>query len=212
MAKPETLKIKELFRRVSELYEHHDYHHALAILSTDFPIEFSELCNALIEFRLTKEQIKKPGGNESEIPKAFSHLLRKKGWEERKLTAKLVVDESDVVSEDTHLIDFVKGRVAFDLEWNSKDQTFDRDLYAFRAFFEYNKISVAVLVTRSNDLDGYIDALGEYSDKHGETRTYKSKFGASTTHMGKLIPRLNAGRGGGCPVLAMGITRKLIHE
>ncbi len=28
---------------------------------------------------------------------------------------------------DGHKIDYVKGRVAFDLEWNSKDQTFDRD-------------------------------------------------------------------------------------
>lgn len=28
-----------------------------------------------------------------------------------------------------HNIDFLKGRVAFDLEWNSKDQTFDRDLF-----------------------------------------------------------------------------------
>lgn len=29
-------------------------------------------------------------------------------------------------------IDFLKGRIAFDLEWNSKDQTFDRDLLAMR--------------------------------------------------------------------------------
>src|SRR3546814_4372321 len=27
---------------------------------------------------------------------------------------------------DGHKIDYVKGKVAFDLEWNSKDQTFDR--------------------------------------------------------------------------------------
>lgn len=33
---------------------------------------------------------------------------------------------------DGHKVDYVKNRVAFDLEWNSKDQTFDRDLYAFR--------------------------------------------------------------------------------
>ena len=35
---------------------------------------------------------------------------------------------------DGHKVDYVKGRVAFDLEWNSKDQTFDRDLYAMSAF------------------------------------------------------------------------------
>lgn len=27
-------------------------------------------------------------------------------------------------------------KIAFDVEWNSKDQTFDRDLYAFRSFSE----------------------------------------------------------------------------
>jgi len=30
--------------------------------------------------------------------------------------------------------------------------------------------------------------------------------GGTTTHMAKLLPRLEAGRSGGCPVLAMGIT------
>jgi hypothetical protein len=36
------------------------------------------------------------------------------------------------------------------------------------------------------------------------------KYGASTTHMGKLLPRLQAGRNGGCPVLVFGITPKLL--
>lgn len=38
---------------------------------------------------------------------------------------------------DGHNIDFIKGRVAFDLEWNSKDQTFDRDLLAMRTYYDY---------------------------------------------------------------------------
>ncbi|TMJ49386.1 MAG: hypothetical protein E6G84_10710, partial [Alphaproteobacteria bacterium] len=29
------------------------------------------------------------------------------------------------------------------------------------------------------------------------------------THMNKLLPRMSAGRSGGCPVLAFGITPKL---
>jgi hypothetical protein len=33
---------------------------------------------------------------------------------------------------DGHNIDFVKNKVAFDFEWNSKDQTFDRDLLAMQ--------------------------------------------------------------------------------
>lgn len=87
------------------------------------------------------------------------------------------------------------------MEWNSKDQTFDRDLYAFRAFFEYDAISLGILVTRSNELDPLFKELG-----------IKPKYGTSTTHMGKLIPRLIAGRNGGCPVIVFGITTKLLVD
>ncbi|MGH7849911.1 MAG: BglII/BstYI family type II restriction endonuclease, partial [Thermodesulfobacteriota bacterium] len=135
--------------------------------------------------------------------------LRPMGWHDRVLTARLLADNREV-SLDTHKVDYVKGRVAFDLEWNSKDQTFDRDLFAFRTFFECDAISLGVLVTRSNDLDNLFNSLGSYIDKNGKTRKYKEKYGASTTHMGKLLPRLKAGRNGGCPVLVFGITTKLV--
>jgi CRISPR-associated protein Csd2 len=192
---------------VSELYEVHDRRHAAAILSSEFTAEFDEICAALRKFRLSEAHVKRAGGNESEIPKAFSKLLRP-SWKEQKLTATLVVDNQPM-SVDTHKIDYCKERVALDLEWNSKDQTFDRDLFAFRTFFEYNKISVGVLITRSNDLDAWFASLGTY-EEDGKVKSYKAKYGASTTHMGKLIPRLDAGRQGGCPLLVFGITRKLI--
>ena len=63
-------------------------------------------------------------------------------------------------------------------------------------------------MTRSNDLDSYLASLGRTIDKYGAERDLKSKYGASTTHMRKLPPRLDAGRNGGCPVLAIGITQK----
>jgi hypothetical protein len=196
---------------IAELYEIHDYKHAAAILASEFPKEFNELCNALRKFRFTLEDIKIAGGNESLIPKKYSKILVPMGWVPGNLKAKLVVDNQEIPL-DTHKVNYIKERVAFDLEWNSKDQTFDRDLYAFRAFYDYDKISVGVLVTRSNDLDKLFDSLGSYTDKNGKVRKYKAKYGASTTHMGKLLPRLKAGRNGGCPVLVFGITRKLIVD
>ena len=112
-----------------------------------------------------------------------------------------VVVDSQTIQQDTHKIDYIKGRVAFDLEWNSKDQTFNRDLFAFRTFFDYDKISVGIIVTRSEDLNSLFRELG-----------ITQKYGASTTHLGKLLPRLKAGRGGGCPLLIFGITRRLLQE
>ncbi|MDX9883852.1 MAG: BglII/BstYI family type II restriction endonuclease [Prolixibacteraceae bacterium] len=193
---------------IAGLYEVYDFKHAAAILAKEFPAEFLEICGALRSFRFTTDDIIISGGNESHIPKIFSDILRPMGWNEKNMEAELHVYEvkgkterelKSSVNHGSHKVDYLKGRVAFDLEWNSKDQTFDRDLYAFRAFFEYDAISVGVLVTRSNDLDFLFKQLG-----------INSKYGASTTHMGKLIPRLQAGRNGGCPVLVFGITQKLV--
>lgn len=184
---------------IQALYEIHDFKHAAAILKNEFPDEFTEICEALRGFKLTEANITDKGGRESQIPKNVSTILRPKGWSEGQLNAKLMVDD-EVINYDTHKIDYVKGRVAFDLEWNSKDQTYDRDLYAFRAFFDYNKISVGVLLTRSNELDPLFKRLNVFG-----------KYGASTTQMGKLIPRLNSGRNGGCPVLVFGITPRVVE-
>ena len=95
----------------------------------------------------------------------------------------------------------MKNRVAVDMEWNSKDQTFDRDLYAFRTFYECGIISCGVIITRSEQLNPVFAKLG-----------VKQKYGASTTWMGKLIPRISAGRHGGCPIMVVGITPKAITD
>lgn len=221
---------------VRALYDVYSYRHAAAILANSFPERLREIEDALRAFRLTKRDIGIPGGNESDIPKKFSKTLRPLGWSETRIQGDLAVrmqkyDEHFVNGRfkknkleektprviknfiDGHKIDYVKDRVAFDLEWNSKDQTFDRDLYAFRAFHEYGLISVGIMVTRSAALNPVFDQIPQL-DKNGTEvgKSVKAKYGASTTWMGKLLYRLNAGRHGGCPVLVFGITPKLISE
>ena len=201
---------KYIPKELAELYEIHDYKHAAAIFAKEFPVEFNEIWASLLSFRFSKNDILIGGGNESKIPKIFSDILRPLGWKEKNLEAELNVFEikgkyhkelKSSIHHGSHKVDYLKGRIAFDLEWNSKDQTFDRDLYAFRAFFEYDAISLGILVTRSNELDSLFKKLG-----------ISHKYGASTTHMGKLLPRLIAGRNGGCPVIVFGITTKLLVD
>lgn len=197
-----------------DTYEVHNYRHALEVLATGCPDELAELIAVLNKFRLTTADIIARGGNESQIPKRLSSLFRPLGWFETRVHGDLVVivetyTNKGKVKEETclndfmdgHKIDYVKKRVAFDLEWNSKDQTFDRDLYAFRAFHEAGVISAAVLLTRSESLNAVFKSLG-----------MMSKYGASTTWMGKLLYRMRAGRSGSCPVLVLGITPKLITD
>ena len=197
-----------------ELYEVHNYRHAAEVLATGCPEEFAELISALSQFRITTADILAKGGNDSQIPKRLSSLFRPMDWYETRIHGDLVVTvetntDTGLVKNETrledymdgHKVDYVKNRVAFDLEWNSKDQTFDRDLYAFRAFHEAGVISAAVLLTRSESLNTVFKSLG-----------IMAKYGASTTWMGKLLYRMRAGRNGGCPVLVLGITPKLIKD
>lgn len=200
-----------------ELYEVHNYRHAAEVLATSCADELADLIDALRRFRITVDDITRPGGNESEIPKRMAGMLRDRGWYEVRIKGDLLITQEVHGAEravrietlrrenylDGHKVDFVKQRVAFDLEWNSKDQTFDRDLYAFRAFSECGLVSAAVLLTRGVDLNPVFHQLGP---------GVKAKYGASTTWMGKLLYRLEAGRSGGCPVLAFGITRRLIAD
>ena len=199
---------------ILDAYEVHNFKHAAEVLCTGHEAELGELVHALRKFRISTGDILKAGGNESGIPKKVAALLRPAGWHETRISGDLIVRtvsklEKGVATSETlienyldgHKIDFVKNRVAFDLEWNSKDQTFDRDLYAFRAFHEAGAISAAVLVTRSEGLNRVFKRL-----------EVMHKYGASTTWMGKLIYRLRAGRNGGCPVLVFGITERQIED
>ena len=97
--------------------------------------------------------------------------------------------------------------MAFDLEWNSKDQTFDRDLLAMRTYFDCGLIDVGVIVTRSEGLN---DIFRQEKDEKGQLLI--KKYGASTTWMAKLLYRLDSRRNGGCPVLAIGIGKECIEE
>lgn len=213
---------------VLQKYDMYSYGHAIEILSFSFQEEWADIIRTLIQFRLTEQDILQAGGNESQIPKKFDQVLYPAGWREIKITGDLIVRKYQRSSEtfrrgsfdsiskdaveikgyiDGHNIDFVKNKVAFDLEWNSKDQTFDRDLLAMRTYFDCGIIDVGVIVTRSQSLNNVFTKLGE---KH--SKPLKAKYGASTTWMGKLIPRLESRRNGGCPILAIGITSECVTE
>ena len=200
-------------------FEFHDFGHALEILPQAYPAEWADLTAALSDLSIPLSEIKASGGNESAIPKRFDNLLYPKGWREIRITGDLLIklyprksihrrgsfddkpfDQKIIEGYiDGHNIDFVKGKVAFDLEWNSKDQTFDRDLLAMRTYFDCGLIDVGVIVTRSAELD-------DIFKEHG----VKAKYGASTTWMGKLLYRLKSRRNGGCPVLAIGIKKSCV--
>ena len=194
----------------------YNFNSAVEILTQSHSEEFFDIIQALERFQITTEDIITPGGNESSVPKKLSALLRPLDWKELEISGDLAVrlfegkkqkefSREFVLKEfiSGHKIDYVKGEIAVDLEWNSKDQTFDRDLYAFRTFYECGVITCGIIITRSEKLNAVFSALGE---------NIKKKYGASTTWMGKLLPRIHARRHGGCPMLVVGITPETISD
>lgn len=198
------------------------YRSAAAVLAQRAPQELDAILRVLKAFSISASEIRMPGGNRMSATIRFGDLAHRLGGfhQEVRIEADLLVKlregkgenapEIDrILREDyihNHLVDFWRGRVAFDYEWNSKDQTYDRDLYAFRSFFEAGVIDVGVIVTRELSQE-FFQSLGLCLDRNGaETAsTVAAKFGASTTGTHKLISRIAAGRSGGCPVLVFGI-------
>jgi hypothetical protein len=189
---------------IHEKYEVVETRHAATILVHDLHKEWSDIRDVLVNFVLKKTDIVARGRNKSEVSKYFDSELNGRGWKEREFRVEYVVDGKTRRS-DTHKVDCFKGRVALEIEWNSKDQTFVRDLNNFRLLFDLDVISAGVIVTRCDELQHVFDNLG--SDAGG--KLIGAKYRSSTTHMRKLLPRLVTGGGGGCPVLVFGMRETL---
>lgn len=180
---------------VNHKYDIYEYRHAATIFKNDFPEEYNQLINLLKNFQVTYEDIKTPGGRKSSIANNFDKALYGSGWQEKMWNIKIDVD-GEVKPSPTHSVDYYKNHVAIELEWNNKDPFFDRDLNNFRILHQLGVISVGVIVTRADELQQIFGELGR-----------GSSFGASTTHISKLLPKINGGGAAECPLLVFGITK-----
>ena len=185
---------------IDALYEIHDYRHAITILKHDFPNEYNDVVEMLSSFRLKEDYIKAPGGSKSPVSGNLDAFLYARGWEEKGFDTKIIIDGEER-DTPTHKIDCYKNRVALDIEWNNKDPFYDRDLNNYRILHDREAISLAVIITRCDELQDLFNRLGK-----------GSSYGASTTHMSKLLPRIDGGSGGGCPIIVIGITMRLFED
>lgn len=180
-----------------ELYHVREWRNAAGVLSTACPGEWDDIIEVLRAFRLLRSEILTAGGGLSPISQQVNGAFDRRGWQEKKFTTLIKVDDAEY-SSPTHAVDCFKGRVALELEWNNKDPFFDRDLNNFRLLFDLRAIDVGVILTRASELQTIFDQLGK-----------GASYGNSTTHHEKLWPRLEGGGGGGCPVLTFAITPTL---
>ena len=185
---------------VREHYECHEWKHASAILTQDFPAEWRDVMDVLTAFRLRRSWITTPGGRKSQVSEFIDGFLAARGWRETQFQTGIVVDGQTRPSP-THQVDCFRNGIALEIEWNNKDPFYDRDLNNFRLLFDLRTVSVGIIVTRSDELQALFQRLGR-----------GPSYGASTTHMGKLLPRIAGGGGAGCPLLVFGIRASLFVE
>jgi hypothetical protein len=192
--------------------------HACAILERDFSHEFRDILDCLSAFVLKKTYVIAAGGRRGPISEAIDGFLS--GWKPKKLSKKrkappfeltpigpvegrgwapktfdIKIDVDGIpIPIPTHHIDNFKNRVGVEVEWNNKDPFYDRDLNNFRLLHQLGVLSVGAIITRLSELQEEFDRLGK-----------GSSYGASTTHWRKLIPKVDGGGAGGCPLLLVGM-------
>jgi hypothetical protein len=178
---------------VTARYEVREWRNAAAVLKEACPDEWDGVISALGAFTLYRSEIATAGGRKSPIASRIDTHLTSNGWVEKAFDTHIVVDGVPTDSP-THKVDCFKNRVALEVEWNNKDPFYDRDLNNFRLLFDLRVIDVGIIITRCSELQTIFDDLGK-----------GKSYGNSTTHMSKLLPRIEGGGGGGCPILAFGI-------
>jgi hypothetical protein len=175
-------------------YDVYEWRHASAILRTDFSQEWQDIQGALSAWRITKSNVLLAGGGRSLIAQEHDAEFFRRGWTKKRFDTEILVDTQSFRSP-THEVDCYKNCVALELEWSNKDPFFDRDLNNFRLLFDLRAVHVGVIVTKADNFRTVFTELGVWS-----------KYGTSTTWISKLLPRIEGGGGGGCPILVFGVT------
>jgi hypothetical protein len=192
---------------------------AAAVFKASNPDEFAELEAVLTEFYLYDSDVLTKGGNRGPVSIRIDSAFEKLGWRAVRInmTATLVgrakksslargayLDEflNSEVSNNGYEVDNMKRRAAIDVEWNGKDGALDRDTGAYRALYELGLIDVATIITR--DHDGIKTLALEDLKSDDAARRLGT---VTTTNIEKLRDRMVRGDSGGCPLLAVGITK-----
>lgn len=182
------------------------------ILSQAFPDLFADIVENLEGFSIEIEEITAGGGSRAEHTKRHDNGLEARGWGTHRVSIEKRIDGQPVYRVRNHEIDvFSMGPgnsypgIAVEMEWNNKDPFFHRDLANFATLHNEGVIAAGVIVTRGPNLQRWLECLAAVD------MVQKTKYGKATTHWDKLLPMVNVGGGGQCPLLLVGIDPPRIH-
>ena len=178
------------------------------ILREAFPERFEQLVTVLDGYRIHIDELTKGGGGRADHTARFDATLAAHGWGKRNISISRLIDGNVIHETPGHEIDMFAELsvtdpypgVGVEMEWNNKDPFYDRDLLNFQALHHEGALAVGVIVTRGPRLQELIGPVIKTGKDSKNT-----KYGQSSTHWNKLIPRVNLGGGGECPLLLIGI-------
>ncbi len=185
---------------LSDRYFFHEEYHGHSLFKACFPNEYRDVYEMLEGFSLTEADIVTPGGRRSSVPDKLDNFLQQRYWGVKQFDVNIQIDGT-TRHTPTHEIDNFKNGVGVEVEWNNKDTFFDRDLNNFRLLHSVKALSVGIVITRCDELQSIFNSLN-----------VGRKYGASTTHIGKLMPKINSGGAGACPLFIIGINQKCYYS
>lgn len=182
-------------------YEYRVTRYADVILRDSFPDQWKDLVNVLDGFQIdVVSDIHQAGGNRSTVAIRFDGALQNRGWGKQNMDISTSINEQLIAKVRSHEIDMFKlgpghrfPGIAVEMEWNNKDPFFDRDLSNYYTLHRAGALAVGIIVTRGPRLQRRLQEID------------RQRYGASTTHWGKLMPRVDIGGGGECPLFLVGI-------
>ena len=197
---------------------------AAAVMKAVCPSEWDDIVQVLSTYRLNPGSWLKAGGNRGDIAAQIDAEFAARGWREARLDLETtgllysanneLIDQLPPVRQEGYLVDNHKGRVVLDVEWNAKDGNLDRDLAAYRSWYEAGVISAGVIITkdRLRLLTLARQVWSEYESRlPAEKRTRRLPIDLTTstvTAFDKAQMRLRRGVMGTCPVLIVAASER----
>lgn len=197
-----------------EGYRYGVTHYADLILRDAFPQRYADLIGVLDAHHIEVDEILKGGGSRAPQTIRFDESFHQRGWGKRIISISKLIDGEAIHQTRGHEIDMFATAsddspypgVAVEMEWNNKDPFFDRDLLNFMALHREGALAVGVIVTRGPSLQRLVGNTVKTS-----SGMKSNKYGQSTTHWDKIIPRVNLGGGGECPLIIIGIEPQRVN-
>jgi hypothetical protein len=201
-------RLSDLYRAGYEYYPFNGGIEAASRTPETFEV-FCDMCEALSWFMISTSEIRARGGRQTLIAQNADQEFRRVGF---KTEVKSEYATKTIITADfqktfrvreAHRLDARKGRSDVELQWNSKDVAFARDVQSFNNKYRKGLTDIGYLITRATELQPVFKKLG-----------VGKKYGASTTHVSKLIEITDISQDvpGACPIIVFAITEKRIVD